>query len=239
LGTVEVGEGCRPAPPSPATSLSSTRVLGKWDRPSRAASSEPNDSALSSAGSSFAPPPFLPRRGAAAASACASARNSRNSTTSLARASDGTTSSSSPARGISRMPLTRTGTAGPASDSCAPSSSSSSRTLPQLWPATTWSPCRRAPRCTSTLRRAQARGRSVSETSRAGGYSQLGSVGWAGVGSVGFTPGAGRGSGGAVHMLPGHSMGSGRIHSSAVSQPVLPEFGELLERAALHAQLHA
>ena len=45
------------------------------------------------------------------------------------------------------------------------------------------------------LARAQARGRSVSETSRAGGYSQLGSVGWAGVGSVGFTPGAGRGSG--------------------------------------------
>ena len=45
------------------------------------------------------------------------------------------------------------------------------------------------------LERAQARGRSVSETSRAGSYSQLGSVGWAGVGSVGFTPGAGRGSG--------------------------------------------
>mmetsp|Transcript_13417 Transcript_13417/g.45217 ORF Transcript_13417/g.45217 Transcript_13417/m.45217 type:complete len:300 (+) Transcript_13417:581-1480(+) len=162
--------------PTPSrTSFSSTRVLGKWDNPSRAAcsqlsapcsceqgsgtnppraaSSEPNDSALSSAGSSFAPRPFLPRRGAAAARACASARSSRNSTTSLARASDGTTSSSSPARGISRIPLTRTGTAGPASDSCAPSSSSSSRTLPQPCPATTWSPCRRAPRCTSTVLR--------------------------------------------------------------------------------------
>mmetsp|Transcript_32119 Transcript_32119/g.100851 ORF Transcript_32119/g.100851 Transcript_32119/m.100851 type:complete len:301 (+) Transcript_32119:654-1556(+) len=140
-------------PTLPRASFSSTRVLGKWDNPSRAASSEPNDSALSSAGSSFAPRPFLPRRGAAAARACASARSSRNSTTSLARASDGTTSSSSPARGISRIPLTRTGTAGPASDSCAPSSSSSSRTLPQPCPATTWSPCRRAPRCTSTVLR--------------------------------------------------------------------------------------
>ena len=30
------------------------------------------------------------------------------------------------------------------------------------------------------------------------GYSQQGSVGWAGQGSVGFTPGAGRGSGEAV-----------------------------------------
>ena len=39
------------------------------------------------------------------------------------------------------------------------------------------------------------RGRSFSETSGAAGYSHLGSVVWAGVGSVDFTPGAGRGSG--------------------------------------------
>ena len=38
------------------------------------------------------------------------------------------------------------------------------------------------------------RGRSFSETSGAAGYSHLGSVVWAGVGSVDFTPGAGRGS---------------------------------------------
>ena len=36
------------------------------------------------------------------------------------------------------------------------------------------------------------------ETSGAAGYSHLGSVVWAGQGSVGFTPGAGRGSGRAV-----------------------------------------
>ena len=60
--------------------------------------------------------------------------------------------------------------------------------------------------------------RSFSETSRAARYSHPGSVVWAGQGSVGFTPGAGRGSGRAVHMLPGHSMGSGRIHSSVGSR---------------------
>ena len=40
--------------------------------------------------------------------------------------------------------------------------------------------------------------RSFSETSGEAGYSHLGSVGRAGQGSVGFTPGAGRGSGRAV-----------------------------------------
>ena len=40
--------------------------------------------------------------------------------------------------------------------------------------------------------------RSLFETSRAAGYSHLGSVVWAGQGSVGFTPRAGRGSGRAL-----------------------------------------
>ena len=48
-----------------------------------------------------------------------------------------------------------------------------------------------APRCVADIR-------IFSETSRAAGYSHLGSVVWAEQGSVGFTPGAGRGSGRAV-----------------------------------------
>ena len=49
------------------------------------------------------------------------------------------------------------------------------------------------------------------ETSRAAGYSHLGRVVWAGQGSVGFTPGAGRGSGRAVvRQYAGRAVRQGR-----------------------------
>ena len=55
------------------------------------------------------------------------------------------------------------------------------------------------------------RATSFSETSRAAGYSHPGSVVWAGQGSVGFTPGAGRGSGRAVvRQYAGRAVRQGR-----------------------------
>ena len=55
------------------------------------------------------------------------------------------------------------------------------------------------------------RATSFSETSRAAGYSHLGSVLWVGQGSVGFTPGAGRGSGRAVvRQCAGRAVRQGR-----------------------------
>ena len=55
------------------------------------------------------------------------------------------------------------------------------------------------------------------ETSGAAGYSHLGSVVWAGQGSVGFTPGAGRGSGRAVvRQCAGRAVPAGQGRAAGV-----------------------
>ena len=78
-------------------------------------------------------------------------RVARFSAVSRATRSSLTTLSVSPAAGTSERPMTSTGIEGPAFLTCLPLSSISARTLPNVPPATTMSPTRSVPFCTSTV----------------------------------------------------------------------------------------
>ena len=75
----------------------------------------------------------------------------RNSVTSRARASFSTTTKFSPAPGTPERPSSSTGLEGPASLTCWPLSLTTARTRPHSAPATTISPWRNVPFCTSTV----------------------------------------------------------------------------------------
>ena len=123
------------------------------------ASALPCTSALISTATSFCSPAWMrasiwssvPRAPAVTPAALSRSLRVRNSAISRARLSFSTATNGSPADGTPARPRISTGADGPASVTARALSSSMARTRPHSAPATTMSPCRSVPFCTSTV----------------------------------------------------------------------------------------